>query len=115
VEDGKVVLCEDTCINCGRCIGKCAFNTIDRYVNGYRVYLGGRWGKNYAHGIPMETLFTREEDVLALVEKAILLFRDQGIAGERLSDTLSRIGFEAACRLLEGDELLRRKEEILAK
>ena len=63
----------------------------------------------------MDTLFTTEEEVLSVVEKAILLFRDQGIAAERLSDTLERIGFENACRLLEGDELLARKDEILSK
>ena len=50
-----------------------------------------------------------------MVEKAILLFRDRGTAGERFSDTLERIGFAEACRLLEGDELLARKEEILNK
>ena len=63
----------------------------------------------------MEKLFTSDEEVLALVEKTILLFRDQGKAGERLSDTIQRIGFENACALLENDELLQRKEEILSR
>ena len=115
VEEGKVVIDPEICKNCGRCVGKCPFHVTDRYINGYRVYLGGRWGKDFAHGKPMETLFTEEKDVLALVEKAILLFRDQGIAGERFSDTISRIGFDKACQLLEGDDLLLRKEEILSK
>ena len=115
VEDGKVVIDEEACKHCGRCVGKCPFHVTDKYITGYRVYLGGRWGKNYAHGIPMDKLFTTEEEVLAVVEKAILLFRDQGIAGERFSDTVARIGFEEACRLLEGSELLQRKEEILSK
>ena len=115
VEDGRIVIDPDACKNCGRCVGKCPFHVTDRYISGYRVYLGGRWGKNYAHGIPMDKLFTREDEVLSVVEKAILLFRDQGVAGERFSDTIGRIGFEKACQLLEGDELLARKEEILAK
>lgn len=114
VENGKVVIDPEACKHCGRCVGKCPFHVTDRYINGYRVYLGGRWGKFYAHGKPMDMLFTNEEDVLAVVEKAILLFRDQGVAGERFSDTIERIGFETACRMLEGDELLERKETILA-
>ena len=115
VENGKVMIDPDICKHCGRCVGKCPFHVTDQFINGYRVYLGGRWGKNYAHGIPMDTLFTDEAEVLSVVEKAILLFRDQGVPGERFSDTIERIGFDTACRLLEGTSLLERKEEILSK
>ena len=115
VEDGKLHIDEEACIHCGRCVGKCPFHASDRYLNGYRVYLGGRWGKGYAHGKPMDLLLTSEEAVLDLVEKAILLFRDKGLAGERFSHTIERMGFQEACALLESDELLQRKEEILAK
>ena len=115
VEDGKLVIDPEVCKNCGRCVGKCPFHVTDTYMNGYRVYLGGRWGKDFAHGIPMETLFTDEEEVLSIVEKTILFFKDQGVAGERLSQTIERVGFETACAMIEGDELLARKEEIIAK
>ncbi len=112
-KDGKTAIDPDRCKNCGRCLGKCPFHAADRCIDGYRVYLGGRWGKDFAHGQPMEKLFTSEEEVLSVVEKAILLFRDKGVAGERFSSTIERIGFAEACRLLEGDGLLQRKEEIL--
>ena len=115
VENGKLAIDPAQCIACGRCVGKCPFHVTDQSVSGYRLYLGGRWGKSYAHGKPMDKLFTGEEEILSMVEKTILLFRDKGIAGERLSDTLERMGFEEACRLLESDELLQRKEEILSK
>jgi dissimilatory sulfite reductase (desulfoviridin) alpha/beta subunit len=115
VQDGKIAIDPQTCIHCGRCVGKCPFHVTDTYINGYRVYLGGRWGKKFAHGIPMDTLFTTEEEVLSVVEKAILLFRDQGVAGERFADTVARIGFDTACAMLETDDLLMRKEEILSK
>ena len=113
VENGKVVIDPEQCKYCGRCVGKCPFHVTDSYINGWRIYLGGRWGKNYAHGKPMDKLLTDETAVLDTVEKAILLFRDKGVAGERFSDTIERIGFEEACRLLESDELLARKAEIL--
>ena len=115
VEEGKLVIDPEKCKSCGRCVGKCPFHVTDSYINGYRVYLGGRWGKDFAHGIPMETLFTTEEEVLAIVEKTILFFKDQGQSGERLSQTIARIGFEKACEMIEGDELLLRKEEIVSK
>ncbi len=115
VENDKLVIDPQKCKNCGRCVGKCPFHVTDSFVNGYRVYLGGRWGKDVAHGRPMETLFTDEETVLAIVEKIILFFKDQGLPGERLSQTVERIGFETACAMIEGNELLTRKEEILAK
>ena len=77
--------------------------------------LGGRWGKQVARGQALTHLFTAADEVLCAVEKAILLFRDKGVAGERFADTLARIGMEEAERLILSDELLLRKDEILAK
>ena len=91
VVDGKVDL--SGCNHCGRCMGKCPFGAIT-YTDGYKVSIGGRWGKKVAHGIPLTKIFTSEEEVLAVVEKAICLFRDEGIAGERFADTINRLGFD---------------------
>ena len=44
-----------------------------------------------------------------------LFFRDKGVAGERLADTVARVGFENAEALILSDELIARKEEILEK
>ena len=91
VVDGKVDL--SGCNHCGRCMGKCPFGAIS-YTDGYRVSIGGRWGKKVAHGVPLTKVFTSEEEVLNVVEKAICLFRDEGIAGERFADTINRLGFD---------------------
>ena len=48
------------------------------------------------------------------MEKAILLFREQGITGERFSDTIARLGFENVERQLLSDDLLQRKSENLS-
>lgn len=113
VSNGKISIAEDICNHCGRCIGKCPFSAISDGMTGYRVYIGGRWGKKVAQGRPLDKIFTSEEEVLSIVEKAILLFRDQGIAGERFADTITRIGFENAQSQLLSDDLLMRKEQIL--
>ena len=111
VEDGKLV--SDGCNNCGRCVGKCPFHVCDEYVDGYKVCIGGRWGKRVAQGRELERIFTSEEEVLAVVEKAILLFKEQGLAGERFADTINRLGFENVQAQLLDDAILSRKESIL--
>ena len=50
---------------------------------------------------------------MRIVERAILLFREQGQAGERFSDTIERLGFEKVQEQLLGDGLLERKDEII--
>ena len=84
----------DVCNNCGRCLSACPFGVFENAEVGYRIYLGGRWGKKTAKGQPLSYLFTSEKDVLDTVERAILLFRDKGIKGERFADTIARLGFE---------------------
>lgn len=94
LEDGMLRVNEEACNRCGRCDGKCPFGVTTEYQNGYKIYLGGRWGKNVAHGRALEKLFTSEEEVMDIVERAILLFRDEGKTGERFADTVTRLGFD---------------------
>lgn len=101
---GNVTIDEEICIKCGRCVKGCVFKAIEG-TPGYEVYIGGRWGKKIAHGIPLSKIFTSEEEVLDIVESVILLFRDQGQAGERLAETIERIGFEEVERQLLSKEI----------
>lgn len=113
VEDGVLEINKDVCNNCGRCIGQCPFDAIEEGTPGYKIYIGGRWGKKVAQGQPLSKIFTSEEEVLDVVEKAILLFREQGKTGERFADTIARIGFEEVEKQLLSNEILERKQEIL--
>ena len=94
VVDGKVVIDPDACNHCGRCVEKCPFGAIPEGTYGYKIYIGGRWGKKVAEGRALRKIFFSEEEVLDLVEKAILFFRDEGISGERFADTIERLGFD---------------------
>ncbi len=114
LEDGKIKVDPNACNHCGRCIGKCPFKAFEHFTNGYRVFIGGRWGKKTAKGLPLSKVFTDKNEVLDVVEKAILLFREQGITGERFADTVNRIGFENVESQLLDQGLLNRKEENLA-
>ncbi len=102
VQDGVLVIDPKLCINCGRCVGKCPFEAVTEETRGYKITLGGRWGKKVARGQALSKVFTSEEEALAVIEKAICLFKDQGVAGERFADTIARIGFEEVERQLLG-------------
>ncbi len=94
VVNGKVVVDDAQCNHCGRCLNKCPFKAFEEYIPGYKVYIGGRWGKKVARGKFLSKLLTSPEEVLDVIEKAITLFRDQGQQGERFADTVERLGFE---------------------
>ncbi|CCX38895.1 pyridine nucleotide-disulfide oxidoreductase [Clostridium sp. CAG:1013] len=113
VKDGKVVIDDNACNHCGRCVGKCPFKALEGFTSGYRVYIGGRWGKKVARGRYLDKVFTDKEEVMQVIEKAILLFREQGKTGERFADTVERLGFENVQEQLLSNDLLARKEENL--
>ncbi len=94
VEESMLKVDNEACNGCGRCKGKCPFGVTEEYTDGYKIYIGGRWGKKIANGRPLDKLFVSEEEVLDTVERAILFFRDEGITGERFADTVNRLGFE---------------------
>lgn len=94
VVDGKISVNPEECNHCGRCTGKCPFGVFDESETGYRVYIGGRWGKKTAQGRPLSRLFRDEQELLDLVEKIILFYRDNGEPGERFADTITRLGFD---------------------
>ena len=103
----------EKCINCGRCIGSCHFDAIEDGVNGYKVYIGGRCGKKISMGKTLNKIFKSKEEVRKLVEKAILLYREQGKTGESFAETVDRLGFESVEAQLLSDDSLDRKQEIL--
>ena len=61
---------------------------------GYKICIGGRWGKDMSQGQPLSKIFTSEEEVLDTIEKIILFYKENGLEKERFADTIARIGFE---------------------
>lgn len=113
VVDGILEIDEDVCNNCGRCVGTCHFDALNEGKYGYKIYIGGRWGKKIAQGHALNKVFTDKEEALSVIEKAILLFREQGKTGERFAKTIERLGFENVEAQLLSDEILERKQQIL--
>ena len=113
VQDGRVVINESVCNNCGRCAGKCPFGAFGDGQPAWKITIGGRWGKKVGQGTPLGRLFTSEEEVLSTVEKTILFYKENGLPGERFADTITRLGFENVEREILSDDILARKDEIL--
>ncbi len=113
VVDKKLQRNEDICNHCGRCVGKCPFKSVHAKTYGYKIYIGGTWGKKVNQGKALSTIFTDKDEALDVIEKAILLYKDQGIAGERFATTIQRLGFENVEKQLLSNDLLERKEEII--
>ena len=111
--DGKISIDPNACNNCGRCKGKCPFGALEEYQEGFKITIGGRWGKKTANGRALTKIFTSEEEVMEVVERAILLFRDEGISGERFADTVTRLGFDYVNEKLLSSTI--DKEAILKK
>lgn len=100
---GRISIDPDACNHCGRCKGKCPFGAVEEYREGYKILIGGRWGKKTACGRPLPRLFPTEEEVMTVIDRAILLFREEGIAGERFADTVTRLGFDYVSGKLLGE------------
>lgn len=92
--DGKIAVDYTICNRCGRCLGKCPFGVFGEAEAAYKLCIGGRWGKKCAVAKPLPVLFSSEEEVLDAIERAIILFRDEGVKGERFADTIERLGFD---------------------
>ena len=114
VVDGVLEINRDVCLNCGRCIGKCHFDALTEEAAGYKIHIGGRWGKSVSRGKALSKIVTDKEEALKIVEKTILLYREQGLPGERFALTIERLGFENVEAHLFSDEILARKDEILS-
>ncbi|MCR5134990.1 MAG: hypothetical protein K6B12_05070 [Clostridiales bacterium] len=80
---------------CG-CINNCAKADlcdvgIVGWQHGYKVFLGGQWGKKHSAGKEAAVLQC-EEEVLALIGRALDLYQKEGKPRERFGDMLGRLG-----------------------
>ncbi len=78
-----------------------------------RVYVGGTWGKTQRMGTLLDGLYT-EEQIPDIIEKVMLWYKENGYAKERLGAVIDRVGKDALEKALQEDDLLQRREGILA-
>lgn len=114
VTDGKAVVDESKCTHCGVCVGKCPFGAVPKEANSAcRVFVGGTWGKKQRMGTLLSGTFT-EAEIPDVIEKVMLWYKENAYAKERLGAAIDRLGTDALEAALATNDLLDRKEEILA-
>ena len=114
VVDGKLHIDSQKCADCGVCVELCPFGVmlpVETPV--FAVYVGGTWGKHTRTGTRLSRYYT-EEELEDLVAKTILWYRENGYKKERLGAAIDRLGVEALEAALASDDLLKRKDAILA-
>ncbi len=100
VENKKMQMNKDICVNCGRCIEKCCFEAIEKGIYGYKIFIGGKGGKVKNDAIALNKIFTSKEEVFDLLERIILFYRENGESKERFANTIERIGFDKVEEIL---------------
>ena len=114
MKDGKAYIEESRCLSCGNCIGKCPFGAFPKEAEAYcTVYVGGTWGKSKREGTPLSAKF-RPDEIGDVVEKIMLWYRENGYAKEWLGHVVDRLGIGVLEAALATDDLIKRREEILA-
>ena len=114
VVDGKARVDKALCNDCGVCVEKCPFGVtpaVDEPV--FAIFVGGTWGKHTRMGTRLSRYYKRGE-LDALVEKTILWFRENAFVKERLGAAIDRVGVDAFEAAIATDDLLSRKDAILA-
>lgn len=115
VVDGKAVIDESKCTNCGVCLGKCPFGAVPKEAeSACRIYVGGTWGKKQRIGTLLSGTYT-EAETPNMIEKVMLWYKENAYAKERLGAAIDRIGTEKLEESIATNDLLERREEILAK
>jgi dissimilatory sulfite reductase (desulfoviridin) alpha/beta subunit len=99
LENRVLEINSDKCINCGQCISYCNFNAIKPHEEGFKIFLGGKWGKSSKLGEPLEGIFSKD-DMMSIVEKCIFYYKENGNKKERFGDMIDRIGFEEVQKTL---------------
>lgn len=115
LSDGKLAIDSEACKTCGVCTGKCPFKAVAHESKVmYQIYAGGTWGKHTRMGTPLSRLVS-EEEIFPILEKTMLWFKENAHLKERLGIAIDRIGVENFEKAIWSNDLLDRKDEILAK
>ena len=113
VVDGKITINRDLCNSCGKCIKKCYFHCLSSKAHGVKILIGGKWGRQGRPGSELSGIYSIDE-ALDIIEKTILVYRENAFKKERFGDMIERIGHDKIEAMILSNDPIERKEEILA-
>lgn len=88
----KAIINYEKCLSCGQCIKVCPFKAMKLEKKGIAVYIGGKFGRELRLGNRMDRLF-KPDELEELAEKVINYYKNNANKGERLGNTINRLGF----------------------
>ncbi|MHB9094417.1 MAG: 4Fe-4S dicluster domain-containing protein [Eubacteriales bacterium] len=92
--DGKPKIDKSKCLREGSCISSCPTDAWQENRRGYLLYAGGKIGRKPRLG-QVVAEFIPENEVTEGVEKVLKAFAVLGQQGERIADTIARVGVRA--------------------
>jgi anaerobic sulfite reductase subunit C len=102
VEDCNPEIDRSKCIDCGDCAVVCPAEALIQEGKGFTVMAGGKLGRHpqLAHDLFQ---FTDEDTLLAALDVALDVFKNEMLPGERMADAVTRIGVEEMVRRVASD------------
>ncbi len=111
-ETDKIDINSDVCNACGKCIKNCPFKCIDEEKHGVKIVIGGRWGREGKKGHYLRGIYSVDE-AMDIIEKAMLVYKENAYKKERFANMIERIGFENVEKAILDSDVLDRKEDII--
>lgn len=93
VEDGEVTFDREKCDLCGDCISSCPTDAWVTGRTGYTLLIGGKVGRFPQLGTRFAELVD-EVQLFGILDRTIRFYRKNAQKGERISDTVNRLGIE---------------------
>jgi len=94
IVDGKPTIDRSKCLLEGNCISSCPVDAWQEKRRGYLLYAGGKIGRKPRLG-QVVAEFVQENEAVEAVGKVLQAFARLGLEGERIADTIARLGAEA--------------------
>ncbi len=101
-----------TCDQCGNCIKFCPKGVFATADSGYRIFVGGRFGRFHRDGCMLFGI-TDKETLFHALEASIELIREEAVGEEPLDSIIKRIGIAPLFQKLYQKDIARTRKAAL--